>query len=145
MQVNISFVLGGRQTLRIAIHPESPSATQPINSVDMEEGARTKKTIFVGGVADDVDEATIYECFSTFGTLFDLLYMNLIVTDRVIGDIVEVQLPPQNTNPNQPPGRSNLIVSLSLGGATIFNFRWQTPWLCIRDLRVFRRRPGCDR
>jgi len=51
----------------------------------MEEGTRTKKTVFVGGVADDVDEAAIYEYFSTFG------------------DIVEVQLPPQNTNPNQPP------------------------------------------
>lgn len=34
----------------------------------MEEGTRTKKTVFVGGVADDVDEAAIYEGFSTFGT-----------------------------------------------------------------------------
>lgn len=39
----------------------------------MEEGTRTKKTVFVGGVADDVDEAAIYEGFSTFGTRFDLL------------------------------------------------------------------------
>lgn len=41
----------------------------------MEEGSKSKKTIFVGGLADDVDEAAMYETFSTFG------------------DIIEVQLP----------------------------------------------------
>ncbi|KDQ26490.1 hypothetical protein PLEOSDRAFT_1105395 [Pleurotus ostreatus PC15] len=52
----------------------------------MEEGTVTaKKTVFVGGIGDEVDEAIIYETFSTFG------------------DILEVQLPPANTNPNQPP------------------------------------------
>jgi peptidyl-prolyl isomerase E (cyclophilin E) len=34
----------------------------------MEEGTRTKKTIFVGGISDDMDETNIYENFSTFGT-----------------------------------------------------------------------------
>jgi len=34
----------------------------------MEEGTKTKKTVFVGGLGDDVDEAVIYENFSTFGT-----------------------------------------------------------------------------
>lgn len=33
----------------------------------MEQGSRTKKTVFVGGVSDDVDESVIYENFSTFG------------------------------------------------------------------------------
>lgn len=33
----------------------------------MEEGTKSKKTVFVGGIADDVDEAIIYESFSTFG------------------------------------------------------------------------------
>jgi RNA recognition motif-containing protein len=33
----------------------------------MEEGTRTKKTVFIGGISDDVDESTIYENFSTFG------------------------------------------------------------------------------
>ena len=33
----------------------------------MEEGTKTKRTIYVGGVGEDVDEAAIYETFSTFG------------------------------------------------------------------------------
>jgi len=49
----------------------------------MEEGTRTKKTVFIGGISDDVDESTIYENFSTFG------------------DIIEVQLPPASTDPNR--------------------------------------------
>ncbi|KAJ7109407.1 hypothetical protein C8R44DRAFT_635241 [Mycena epipterygia] len=47
----------------------------------MEEGSKSKKTVFVGGVAEEVDEATIYEHFLTFG------------------DIIEVQLPSAATNP----------------------------------------------
>ncbi|KAF8628469.1 hypothetical protein AX15_003981 [Amanita polypyramis BW_CC] len=49
----------------------------------MEEGSKSK-TIFVGGIAEDVDEAALYEHFSAFG------------------DIIEVQLPSAATNPNQP-------------------------------------------
>jgi peptidyl-prolyl isomerase E (cyclophilin E) len=33
----------------------------------MEEGTKSKKTIFVGGLGDDVDESVIYETFSIFG------------------------------------------------------------------------------
>lgn len=33
----------------------------------MEEGTKGKKSIFVGGIGDDVDESVLYECFSTFG------------------------------------------------------------------------------
>jgi len=33
----------------------------------MEEGTKTKKTVFVGGISDDTDETTLYESFSTFG------------------------------------------------------------------------------
>lgn len=33
----------------------------------MEDGTKSKKTVFVGGIADDVDEGVIYETFSTFG------------------------------------------------------------------------------
>ncbi|KAJ3559113.1 hypothetical protein NM688_g540 [Phlebia brevispora] len=49
----------------------------------MEEGTRTKKTIFVGNIADDVDEAVLLETFSTFG------------------DVIEVQIPPASTDPNR--------------------------------------------
>jgi peptidyl-prolyl isomerase E (cyclophilin E) len=33
----------------------------------MEEGTKSKKTVFIGGVGDEVDESAIYETFSTFG------------------------------------------------------------------------------
>ncbi|EJD02314.1 RNA-binding domain-containing protein [Fomitiporia mediterranea MF3/22] len=46
----------------------------------MEEGTKTKKTVFIGGIGDDIDEAAIYESFSTFG------------------DILEVQIPPAQIN-----------------------------------------------
>jgi len=49
----------------------------------MEEGTKSKKTVFVGGLGDDVDEAVLYETFSTFG------------------DILEVQLPSAVVDPNR--------------------------------------------
>jgi peptidyl-prolyl isomerase E (cyclophilin E) len=52
----------------------------------MEEGSRTKKTVFIGGISDEVDESTIYDNFSTFG------------------DIIEVQLPSASTDPNRQAG-----------------------------------------
>ena len=36
-------------------------------TVEMEEGTKTKKTVFVGGIGDDVDEAVLVETFSAFG------------------------------------------------------------------------------
>ena len=33
----------------------------------MEEGAKNKKTIFIGGIGEDVDEEVILGEFSTFG------------------------------------------------------------------------------
>ncbi|KAI0725132.1 RNA-binding domain-containing protein [Fomitopsis betulina] len=50
----------------------------------MEEGTKTKKTVFVGGIGDDVDETVLIETFSVFG------------------DIIEVQVPPAPANPSQP-------------------------------------------
>jgi hypothetical protein len=38
-----------------------------ILAIIMEEGGKTKKTIFVGGIGEDVDEQVILETFSTFG------------------------------------------------------------------------------
>ncbi|KAF8478564.1 RNA-binding domain-containing protein [Russula ochroleuca] len=38
----------------------------------MEEGAKTKKTIFVGGIGEDVDEEVILDAFSTFGDIIDV-------------------------------------------------------------------------
>ena len=33
----------------------------------MEEGTKTKKTLFVGNLANDVDEAVLLETFAPFG------------------------------------------------------------------------------
>jgi peptidyl-prolyl isomerase E (cyclophilin E) len=49
----------------------------------MEEGTKSKKTVFVGGIGDDIDESVIYEHFATFG------------------DVIEVQLPPATVNLHQ--------------------------------------------
>ncbi|CCM02375.1 uncharacterized protein FIBRA_04470 [Fibroporia radiculosa] len=50
----------------------------------MEDGTKTKRTIFVGGIGDDVDETSLLENFSTFG------------------DVIEVQIPLAASNPSQP-------------------------------------------
>ncbi|EIW59977.1 RNA-binding domain-containing protein [Trametes versicolor FP-101664 SS1] len=50
----------------------------------MEEGTKSKKTVFVGGIGDDVDETVILENFSPFG------------------DVIEVQLPTAPSNPSHP-------------------------------------------
>ncbi|KAF8802248.1 RNA-binding domain-containing protein [Phlegmacium glaucopus] len=65
----------------------------------MEEGTKSKKTVFVGGISEDTDETTLYEGFSTFG------------------DIIEVQLPPpalthyQQTNPTEPKHRGFAFIT----------------------------------
>lgn len=37
------------------------------DSRHMEAGTKTKKTVYVGGLADDIDEAKLIETFGTFG------------------------------------------------------------------------------
>lgn len=41
----------------------------PNQPSSMEEGTKSKKTVFVGGISEDTDETTLYEGFSTFGAL----------------------------------------------------------------------------
>ncbi|KAL1721177.1 hypothetical protein EV715DRAFT_288716 [Schizophyllum commune] len=77
----------------------------------MEEGTKNKKTIFVGGLVDEVNEATLFETFSTFGVNhFPMSHApsnctpwpgKYRILTSAIGDVVEVQLPPATTNPNQ--------------------------------------------
>jgi len=70
----------------------------------MEEGTKTKRTIFVGGFADDVDEAALVQAFSTFGSCF---YGGpTVLADSGVGDIVEVQIPPAQTNASHTNGSS---------------------------------------
>ncbi|TEB36344.1 RNA-binding domain-containing protein [Coprinellus micaceus] len=54
----------------------------------MEEGTKSKRTVYVGNLHEDVDEAFLYDTFSTFG------------------DIIEVVLPPP-ANANQQFQSSN--------------------------------------
>jgi hypothetical protein len=59
---------GNRMPLSSA-HPSYRANGNPISLLanSMEEGTKSKKTVFVGGIADDADESAIYEAFSTFG------------------------------------------------------------------------------
>lgn len=41
----------------------------------MEEGSKSKKTVFVGGISDDTDETILYESFSTFGVFVILSFI----------------------------------------------------------------------
>lgn len=71
----------------------------------MEEGSKSKKSIFVGGIGDDVDESVIYENFTTFGEHIQILEPHMLMQiHRCTGDILEVQLPPATMNPNQQTG-----------------------------------------
>jgi len=73
-------------------------------ATNMEEGGKTnKKTIFVGGIGEDVDEQAILENFSTFG------------------DIIDVQLPTNATgrpheNPADLKHRGYAFVTYSSAG-----------------------------
>ncbi|KAJ3920296.1 hypothetical protein F5877DRAFT_38385 [Lentinula edodes] len=49
----------------------------------MEDGTKAKKTVFVSGIGNDVDNSVIYEPFATFS------------------DVIEVQLPSAATNLHQ--------------------------------------------
>jgi peptidyl-prolyl isomerase E (cyclophilin E) len=40
----------------------------------MEEGTKSKKTVFVGGVADEVNETIVLETFSPFGESLSLAF-----------------------------------------------------------------------
>jgi peptidyl-prolyl isomerase E (cyclophilin E) len=63
----------------------------------MEEGTKAKKTIFIGGLTEQVDETAIYETFQTFG------------------DILEVQLPqaPETHRDAKPKHRGFAFVTYS--------------------------------
>ncbi|KAI0818764.1 hypothetical protein BC629DRAFT_1435593 [Irpex lacteus] len=66
----------------------------------MEEGTKTKKTVFVGNIADDVDETVLVETFGTFGCSHRCA-CSLWLTASFAGGVIEVQIPPATTDPNR--------------------------------------------
>ena len=75
----------------------------------MEEGTKSKKTVFVGGIGDDVDENVIYQNFATFGMchvphLSNASHSRPRPRGRTAGEVIEVQVPPAPTNPSNPNG-----------------------------------------
>jgi hypothetical protein len=80
----------------------------------MEEGTKTKKTIFIGGIGDDVDESVIYENFSTFGMhpkdssapVADAFFLIQVISSRY------KFLPLQPTQPNR---QVRVVASLETG------------------------------
>ena len=77
----------------------------------MEEGTKTKKTIFVGNIADDVDEAVLLETFATSGAWFSLLSIPLPNSPSHPGDVIEVQIPPASTDPTRQTGEYGVTLS----------------------------------
>jgi RNA recognition motif-containing protein len=72
----------------------------------MEEGTKTKKTIFVGGIKEDVDEAVVLETFAPFGMSRTLSFRwRCADVDASSGDVIEVQLPTAlvHTRPGHEP------------------------------------------
>ena len=55
----------------------------------MEEGTKSKKTVFVGGISEDTDETTLYESFSTFG-VFVILSFQLSVAAFLVLVLTQV-------------------------------------------------------
>jgi hypothetical protein len=79
----------------------------------MEEGTKTKKTVFVGGFDDDVDEALIFQAFSIFGTSGDFPFKASLNHD--LGEILQVDLPTvvahQGAGMRIPtPGQCNALI-----------------------------------
>ncbi|KAI0065360.1 RNA-binding domain-containing protein [Artomyces pyxidatus] len=66
----------------------------------MEEGSKSKKTVFVGGLGEDIDEAIVLEAFAPFG------------------DVIDVQLPlaPTNRQDAEPKHRGFAFVTYSSTG-----------------------------
>jgi peptidyl-prolyl isomerase E (cyclophilin E) len=82
----------------------------------MEEGSKSKKTVFIGGISEDTDETILYESFSTFGVfiihLSTTAFFVLVLIQARIGDIIEVQLPPPALTHHQqthPTGNGALL------------------------------------
>lgn len=48
-----------------------------------DEGIRTKRAIFVGGLAQTVNETTLLQAFSTFGTTMPYKGVNFFNKSRV--------------------------------------------------------------
>lgn len=80
----------------------------------MSEGRSGKSTVYVGGLAEEVDESVLIEVFSTFGTYvcrprpsFGSRALNqplVLVCFTSPGDIMDVQLPTHdNRNFSQGP------------------------------------------
>jgi hypothetical protein len=69
-------------------------------SCKMEEGSKAKKTVFVGGIGEEVNEEIILEAFSVFG-VFGLEWRSHFGVDLFaiifLGDVIDVQLPTNAT------------------------------------------------
>lgn len=48
----------------------------------MEEGAKTKKTIFVGGISEEVNQESLINAFSTFGDIIDIQIPTAVSDNR---------------------------------------------------------------
>lgn len=100
----------------------------------MEDGTKSKKTVFVGGLGEDIDEAIIYETFSTFGMCFRYTGLHAITPSPFCtGDILDVQLPSAVVDPNRQNGQWDTIAFIT---PHLMPLRAKTPWLRICYVRI---------
>lgn len=102
----------------------------------MEEGTKSKKTVFVGGIGDDVDESAIYESFSTFGMYFHCRFAELCTYIQILQVILSkyscLQL--QQIPINKLVGE----IQVFLSNCYLRLSRGQTSGVCICDIWILR-------
>ena len=83
----------------------------------MEEGSKAKKTVFVGGIGEEVNEEIILEAFSVFG-VFGLKWCALWVLTSLPwslpGDVIDVQLPTNATGRPHENRASTVIMIVAV-------------------------------
>ncbi len=57
----------GQSNYRVAPSSFHTTSSNYFRIQAMEEGARAKRTVFIGGINDEIDEEAIFEQFQTFG------------------------------------------------------------------------------
>jgi RNA recognition motif-containing protein len=100
------------------------------------DAAKAKNTVFIGGLAPNVDENVLVEAFSLFGLL--RTWHRCKQTNDRTGDIMEVQIPPATVahgDQQLPAGKLPSAKRTAIRSNFLFStFRRETQGICIRDV-----------
>lgn len=65
---------------------------------------KAKSTVFIGGLAQSVDESVLLQAFSPFGSFVGhAVFQECTKNAYSIGDVMEVQIPPAAVEGDRPP------------------------------------------